>query len=84
MTCPSCGSNRVFPSRLRNVVERIRQGVTGRQPYRCHECGWRRWGDVQMPADTPAVHPDDLRTGREPPPVSPKDLEELDPTNRKP
>ena len=82
MICPSCGSNRVFPSRLRNVLERIRQAMTRTQPYRCHQCGWRRWREVQMHPDPADVRPDDLRTGRDASPVSPNDLEELDPKKR--
>ena len=41
------------------------QGLTGRQPYRCHECGWRRWSNMLSPAanDPVSTSPDDLRTG---------------------
>ena len=38
MKCPACGSTRVFPSRLRNILERLRQMLTEKQPYRCHQC----------------------------------------------
>jgi hypothetical protein len=34
--------------------------------------------------DTPDVHPEDLRTGRNPPPVSIADFDQLDATSRKP
>jgi hypothetical protein len=82
MTCPACGSPRVYPSRLRNVVERARQALTGRQPYRCHGCGWRRWREVVVHGDHPDAQPEDLRTGRTPMPVVAADLDELDPTRR--
>ncbi len=78
MTCPTCGSPRVYPSRLRNIVERLRQRLTDKQPYRCHQCGWRKWKDVLMHPESPDVRPDDLRTGRVPAPVTPKDFDELD------
>ena len=77
MNCPACGSPRVFPSRLRHPVERVRQMLTEKQPYRCHQCGWRRWLDVLI-HDSPDVHPEDLRTGRVPSPMSATDFDELD------
>jgi hypothetical protein len=69
---------RVFPSRLRNRVERFRQVLTEKQPYRCHECGWRKWHEVEIHPDKADVRPEDLRTGRVSQPVSPKDLDDLD------
>ena len=78
MKCPTCGSTRVFPSRLRNGIERLRQMVTDKQPYRCHACNWRKWREVEIHLDNEDVRPDDLRTGRTPKPVSPKDIDSLD------
>jgi C4-type Zn-finger protein len=78
MDCPSCGSARVYPSRLRNVVERLRQSLTDKQPVRCHNCGWRRWRDVTVHEDHAPVLPDDLRTGRTGAAVSTTDLDQLD------
>jgi len=78
MKCPACGSTRVFPSRLRNAMERLRQILSDRQPYRCHQCGWRKWRDVEVHPQSPDVRPDDLRTGHQSPPVSPSDLDKLD------
>ena len=80
MKCPACDSTRVVPSRLRNVLERARQMTTGKQPYRCHQCGWRKWRDVEIHPDSPDVHPEDLRTGRMPQPVLPSDLDSIDPS----
>jgi hypothetical protein len=80
MKCPACGSPRVFPSRVRNVIERLRQILTDKQPYRCHQCGWRQWRGVLIHGDSPDVHPEDLRTGRVPAPVSSKDIDQLDST----
>ncbi len=78
MTCPACGSARVYPSHLRSAVERFRQWVTGQLPYRCHQCGWRKWGAVQLVSDGPDMHPEDLRTGRSPQPLSTAEVDRLD------
>lgn len=78
MKCAACGSTRVFPSRLRGGLERLRQTLTDKQPYRCHQCSWRRWRDVEIHADNADVRPDDLRTGRTPNPVSASDIDSLD------
>ena len=78
MKCPACGSPRVYPSRLRTGLERLRQKLTASQPYRCHACEWRDWRGVQVHPASPDVHPEDLRTGRAPQPVSPTDLDQLD------
>jgi DNA-directed RNA polymerase subunit RPC12/RpoP len=80
MNCPECGSTRVFPSRVRNIIERLRQILTDKQPYRCHQCGWRKWRDVLMHPENPDVRPDDLRTGRVSTPVSANDFDQLDTT----
>jgi transposase-like protein len=79
MKCPRCRSARVYPSKLRSGFERLRQKLTERQPYRCHECGWRKWRDVEFLASSPDVRPDDLRTGDGTAPVSPTDVDQLDP-----
>jgi hypothetical protein len=69
----------VYPSRLRNVVERLRQLTTDKQPYRCHECAWRKWRDLQVHAEgAEVVHPEDLRVGRAPEAISTRELERLD------
>jgi hypothetical protein len=78
MKCPGCGSARVFPSRLRNTLERLRNLLTDKQPYRCHQCGWRKWNEVRVHQESQDVHPDDLRTGRVPRPLSTSDLDQLD------
>ena len=83
MKCVACGSTRVYPSRLRNTYERVREALTGRQPHRCHQCGRRKWAVVEILAPgvgEPAVtRPDDLRTGQDTAPVKPADLDDLDP-----
>lgn len=81
MKCPRCASARVYPSRLRNGLERIRQKVTDRQPYRCHECSWRRWREVEFLSANPDVKPEDLRTGRGVAPVSTTEVDQLDPVD---
>jgi hypothetical protein len=82
MTCPSCSSTRVYPSRVRNILETLRHRLTGKQPYRCHDCNWRGWRDVEVLLPGADIQPDDLRTGRSAPPVSTADLDPLDPTRR--
>ena len=79
MKCPRCASARVYPSRLRGGLERLRQKMTERQPYRCHECGWRKWREVEFLNANPDVRPEDLRTGRGGSPVSTADVDQLDP-----
>jgi DNA-directed RNA polymerase subunit RPC12/RpoP len=83
MKCIACGSPRVYPSRLRNAYERIRESLTAKQPHRCHECGRRAWADVEIlkPGDDGAseIRPDDLRANHDAPPVAPQDLDNLDP-----
>jgi hypothetical protein len=54
--------------------------LTEKQPFRCHQCNWRKWQVLRIHADHPDVHPEDLRTGRVSPPVSPTDLDEIDDT----
>jgi hypothetical protein len=60
------------------VVERLRQAFTGRQPYRCHDCNWRKWADILPASVAGDTRPDDLRTGGSKP-VKPTELDELDP-----
>src|SRR5258708_538414 len=57
MKCPKCASARVYPSRLRSGLEKLRQKMTDRQPYRCHECGWRKWREVGILSANPDVRP---------------------------
>ena len=78
MKCSACGSPRVFPSRLRNTIERLRQMLTEKQPHRCHDCGWRKWAEVHVMPEGPDVHPEDLRTSRVSEPVSSQDIDRLD------
>ena len=53
--------------------------MTDKQPYRCHECHWRKWRDVEFLSGTADVRPDDLRTGRSAVPPSSTDVDQLDP-----
>ena len=78
MQCASCGSARVYPSRLKNVMERLRHSVTGKRPLRCRDCDWRQWREVVVHEGQAPVRPDDLRTGRRAPDVSLADLERID------
>jgi hypothetical protein len=83
MKCVACGSPRVYPSRLRNAYERIREALTAKQPHRCHQCGRRAWADVEIlkvdDNDAAEIRPDDLRASHDAPPVRPNDLDDLDP-----
>ena len=78
MKCPRCESARVYPSRLRNGVERLRQKLTDRQPYRCHGCDWRGWREVEFMGTNPEVKPDDLRAGQQSG-LANTDVDRLDP-----
>jgi hypothetical protein len=60
-------------------MERLRQKMTELQPYRCHECDWRKWREVEFMSVHADVKPEDLRTGRGPGPVSQTDVDQLDP-----
>jgi hypothetical protein len=79
MKCPNCGSDRVYRSRVRNTLERLRQMVSEKDPFRCHDCGWRKWRVIPLYTGYLApVKPDDLRTGRTARPVTGADLDRLD------
>jgi hypothetical protein len=81
MTCTACGSSRVFPSRRRNIFERARHGLTGREPFRCHQCGLRTWRAApvhDLHDDDHDTRPEDLRTGRSKAPVNPNEIDDLD------
>jgi hypothetical protein len=77
--CPRCGSTRIFPSRLRSLLERIRRAFTEKEPYRCRACRFRAWYPMAVPvARGPDAGPDELRTGTAAPPVTADDLDRLD------
>jgi hypothetical protein len=76
--CPTCSSPRIYPSRLRSPLERIRRALTDRQPYRCHACEYRGWGEIHVPIDHTDADPDDLRTGVSAEPIAQSDLDRLD------
>ena len=61
----------------------MRRRLTEQQPYRCHQCGWREWRPLMLPPANPDVQPEDLRTGRQPKPVTGSDLDPLDPLDPK-
>jgi DNA-directed RNA polymerase subunit RPC12/RpoP len=41
--CPKCKSENIHRSRPRARWEKWRKKITGKRPFRCHECGWRGW-----------------------------------------
>ena len=47
--CPACGHDDIHHSRFRSWVERLRFNLTGRLPFRCHQCGWRGWREDTRP-----------------------------------
>ena len=81
--CPRCGSSRIYPSRLRSALERLRRAFTERQPYRCHACNYRGWHLMGVPGtgrdDTKPgqFSEQDLRQGK-PRTVTAEDLDRLD------
>jgi predicted RNA-binding Zn-ribbon protein involved in translation (DUF1610 family) len=64
--CPKCKSEHIHRSRVRTTWEGLRKEVTGKRPYRCHECGWRGWsidlgpkfGDDELEVASRALAPD--------------------------
>lgn len=76
--CPACSSVRIYPSRLRSAMERVRRALTDKQPYRCHACGYRGWNEIRVPVETAEAGPDDLRTGVSAKPITATDLDQLD------
>ena len=47
--CPACGHHDVHHSRFRGWAERLRFNLTGRVPFRCHQCNWRGWREDAAP-----------------------------------
>lgn len=47
--CPKCRSDEIHRSRARSKWESWRKTITGKQPFRCHKCGWRGWGVDMRP-----------------------------------
>lgn len=76
--CPTCESARIYPSRLRSGIERVRRALTEHQPYRCHVCGFRGWGQIVVPLSTEDRDAEELRSGGVARPITPRDLERLD------
>lgn len=76
--CPTCASPRIYPSRLRSSVERIRRALTEHQPYRCHVCGFRGWSQILVPVSTQESDAEELRSGATAMPITPRDLDRLD------
>jgi hypothetical protein len=76
--CPTCTSPRVYPSRLRSPIERVRRALTERQPYRCHACGFRGWSTILVPVDQAERDAEELRSGGIAAPITPGDLDQLD------
>jgi hypothetical protein len=76
--CPACASARIYPSRLRSSIERMRCALTERQPYRCHACEFRGWSEIQVPVETAEAGPDELRTGAAARPITAQELDQLD------
>lgn len=52
---------------------------TERRPYRCHECGWRAWGsiEVQIPPQ-PEIDPQSLGRPHVERPLAPDEMDTLD------
>jgi len=44
--CRKCKSGQVHRSRSRGWWEKWRKEITGKRPYRCSQCKWRGWMDV--------------------------------------
>jgi hypothetical protein len=62
--CRSCGSARVFRSRVRSTFEQCRKIWTSKRLYECLSCGWRGWQEPHVVAPRAVrtmVPPPDLR-----------------------
>jgi uncharacterized protein with PIN domain len=53
--CPQCHSTAVRRARTRSLLERVRRSFTADRLHRCHECGWRGWGEERNHHVTPAI-----------------------------
>jgi hypothetical protein len=54
LICPVCAQADVHHSRFRSWRDRLRWRITGRVPYRCHQCDWRGWRhDTSRTGDGP-------------------------------
>ena len=58
MKCPKCGSNQVFRSHRRDLLERFYHWM-GAELRRCHECRGRRawYGSLSFPLADPEARP---------------------------
>jgi hypothetical protein len=57
--CPECGSESVYKSHRRGILERMVLGLTKMRPYRCRECYERFYGkdyDLTTKLSTPERH----------------------------
>jgi hypothetical protein len=60
--------------------ERLRHLLTRKQPYRCHQCEWRRWAPVTLrPRGRGETLPDELRANGPRAAVKVAELDQLDP-----
>ncbi|MBI2834921.1 MAG: hypothetical protein HYX76_10910 [Acidobacteria bacterium] len=81
--CPACNSSRIYPSRTRSRLERLRRFMTKKRPYRCHHCDWRGWGDQGWEASLreDLEWPPDARRAAS---ISAEELDSLDPGSHDP
>lgn len=77
--CPTCGSHRIYPSRLRSMIERLRRAMTAKQPYRCHACNHRGWYPIDIPVSRkPDAPPEVLQVTSRKETITGDDLDRLD------
>jgi hypothetical protein len=66
--CPQCKSTNIHRSQSHSRFERPRKRFTTERLFRCHECGWRGWGEKFDHGETRALVE----------PVEPLDLDAID------
>jgi hypothetical protein len=59
--CPHCESANIHRSKTRSVFERVRRRLTHKRLHRCHDCGWRGWGEETIEMAKVARSPDESR-----------------------
>jgi predicted RNA-binding Zn-ribbon protein involved in translation (DUF1610 family) len=61
--CPKCTTPALLRSHAQSRFEQKRKQVTGKRPWRCHNCGWRGWFEeaaLQYPANAKSPLPPEI------------------------
>ncbi len=80
--CPKCQSKDIHRSRAKTRMERWRQQITQKRPFRCRACNVRVWG----PETGPVFGEWEAETAKDamaPPRLDLHELDQFDPAARK-